>query len=605
LLVSQLLQACQSRGFNNASTRSTADLLKGDFMEVWDRLGKEESGQSLASLRQRLILEWLQAKPQAMFASARKANVKALSVSAGSGINFMTTTGSLFENTIYWDYSVKDFGIIFDYEQVTQALLVPDVLQVRHLQKEMAFVTGRFVLCDDGVTHKRDKDMLWEVVKPSDVTLISEVARKNAEQLAATRIDVNGKPGIDAVRNLARLLPIRMVSDYLGVPSGDKALEVKLTAAEKELLQTKQDTFKPLEWDPAGARDDDMYQWIARSFRNLFINLTADSEIRKAGRIAGMRLAFYISRVVDDRRKRIKQGDPEPTNMLDRLVWLQANGKYTEIFTEKVVSPERAWSKGAVGLTSATEECFTSDYFSRDGEFYREQSTEFTGMGMNCLVPEANRRIVANIAGAVAGAGVTVEEAMANTIDILTDAEFGKSFGVPQNANLELLAAAATAAKSSDATRELMAFYKEAMRFAPQAEIVGRHLSQAFSFTDPSRGKVEFKKDALVLVGLSSAMRDSKVTLRDKDGKVGKTLTIADADLFKPDPDFGDTRPSAYYLEMGYGPHECLGKYLAPIQIAEGLRALLLQGKIVRAGKYQRSDGNRGPYADSLPLNIE
>ena len=612
MLVTGLLDACKQRGFNSKVKDSGSGT---SFLARWK--GLESVGlepRALAFQRQLLALQTLKAAPQPLFAELRAAGYKTLYCGAVDPTLPPLKTNGL--------------AIIMDYEGVTKALADVTNFTVEKNRKEMEFATGRFVLCDTGAStdasyskrgqvlaniptaellkrHDIEKGILYQAVrpddsrlddllaksvKPGDVGIVKNVVIRHADALGAA---LKGKKEIDVVQDMARWLPIRVVADYFGVPSGDRAVKGALTPEEQTAL------YGPGKGSNVIAPTEaEMYQWIAESFQNLFLNLTDDAGTRKRGRRAGQLLSCYVGKVVASRKAAIKTSADVKNTMVDRMVWLQKEnaGKGNEIdkmLSEVIASPGgNKYKRDAAGNiifdASGNKQYVQQETCYTDWQPAKYEPYPTAGWGMNCVVNAADRRLTANIIGAVAGAGVTVEEVIANVFDVLTDP-----------ANASVLAYARTAAASPDYFPKLHTVYKECMRFRPQAEVVVRMLTSEITLPSVGTETVTLKAGTMVLLAITSAMRDA-TAIENADSMVTYEDVVAKPGLRKP----------SHYLDMGWGRHECLGKYIAPVEVVEAMRVLLNLGDLERvdpAGLLNSDDKAKGdgPYAQSLRLRVK
>ena len=620
MLVTGLLDACKQRGFNSKVKDSGSGT---SFLARWK--GLESVGlepRALAFQRQLLALQTLKAAPQPLFAELRAAGYKTLYCGAVDPTLPPLKTNGL--------------AIIMDYEGVTKALADVTNFTVEKNRKEMEFATGRFVLCDTGAStdasyskrgqasanvniptaellkrHDIEKgilhqavpaddarldDLLAKSIKPGDVGILKNVVIRHADALGAA---LKGKKEIDVVQDMARWLPIRVVADYFGVPSGDRAVQGALTPAEQTALYGRGQGSNVI-----APTEAEMYQWISESFQNLFLNLTDDAGTRKRGRRAGQLLSCYVGKVVASRRAAIKTSADVKNTMVDRMVWLQKEnaGKGNEIdkmLSEVIASPAGAeYKRDAAGnilfdptgrkMSALQDTCYT------DWQPPQYEPYQTAGWGMNCVVDAGDRRLTANIIGAVAGAGVTVEEVIANVFDVLTDP-----------ANASVLAYARKAAASPDYFPKLHTVFKECMRFRPQAEVVVRMLTSELTLPSIGTETVTLKAGTMVLLAITSAMRDATVQpdgtlIENPDSIVTYEEIQAKPGLRKPE----------HYLDMGWGRHECLGKYIAPVEVVEAMRVLLNLGDLERVdpeGLLHSDDKAKGdgPYAQSLRLRVK
>ena len=166
-------------------------------------------------------------------------------------------------------------------------------------------------------------------------------------------------------------------------------------------------------------------------------------------------------------------------------------------------------------------------------------------------------------------------------------------------ANASILAYAKAAAASDDYFPKLHSLYKECMRFRPQAEVVMRMVTQDVTVPTIGSETVTLKQGTLVLVAITSAMRDA-TAIENADSIVTYDDIQAKPGLRKPE----------HYLDLGWGRHACLGRYIAPVQVVEAMRVILNLGDLERvdpAGLVHSDDKGKGdgPYAQSLKLRVK
>lgn len=172
-------------------------------------------------------------------------------------------------------------------------------------------------------------------------------------------------------------------------------------------------------------------------------------------------------------------------------------------------------------------------------------------------------RIVSNVCGLLVGSIETTSQAIVQALAVLLN--------IPN-----VLAEAIEAAKDPDPTR-FDGYVFEALRFQPITGLQLRFIA----------------KDGVIGTGTPYAT----------PVKAGQRLAAAtgaamfDADLF-PDPTaFKPDRPRAAYFHMGFGHHECLGKYVGLTAIPEAIRQLLLVPGLQRAaGAAGQVDFAGGPF---------
>lgn len=438
-----VVPGCFSAGSEDEQTTGAA--LSRGFLAAYDALGETETGAALVGKRGLLVKEWLALRPAELFAELRAHRP-------------VLHTGGPVPT------------LVALHEDVVSVMETNDVFTVAPYQREAQHSLDHFTLADaDLERHDREKAVHQKAVTREDARAVVGLLRENAEDLVRLARE-RGDGRIDVVKDVAELLPVRLIDGYFGVPSGGAG-------------------------EPSEAT---MVGWIGDMFRNFFLNLSAEPSVQAKGRQAVEELARWIDAVVARR----PPGETMPADVLGRFVHLQ-----------------------------------------------KEHPDVLEG------------RITPNLVGIIAGAATgTVAKSIANVVDVLTSP-----------AHADALALARRAADADD-TMALWKIAREALRFRPQGIAIARVCTRPTSI----RG-VTIPAGALVLAGTASAMMDP--------------AAFPDPGTFRTD------RPEGRYLHMGSGRYECLGKHLAPVAIAEALRALL------RAGISRRVDDTL-VYGDVYPATF-
>jgi cytochrome P450 len=176
-----------------------------------------------------------------------------------------------------------------------------------------------------------------------------------------------------------------------------------------------------------------------------------------------------------------------------------------------------------------------------------------------------DERIAANVCGIIAGAVVTVEKVVANVMDVLLDPKWDDS----------VWAGAVTAAANDDSDA-LWLYYHEALRFRPQGAAIARVVTQ-----DVTVNGVLIPAKTLVLNAHTSAMKDPAA------------FPTPEQIILEP-----GLRDREKYMHFGWHRYQCLGKYMAPVEITEMMRALL------RLPRLRRGTDSKLIYKGQYPENF-
>lgn len=188
-------------------------------------------------------------------------------------------------------------------------------------------------------------------------------------------------------------------------------------------------------------------------------------------------------------------------------------------------------------------------------------------VAMQCVPDMAftDDRIRDNLIGCVVGILDNIAAAVCNVVDFLLDRP-------------ELLATAQEAAEASDDDVLLRIVY-ETLRFRPPAPILVRFSTREHVLARGTERETVVPAHKVVFAANGSAMMD--------EAELEDPLSVR------------MDRPWNDYLHFGWGLHECLGKYIAQVQVVELVRALLQAG-------VRRLDGDDGElvYDGAFPVSF-
>jgi cytochrome P450 len=200
-----------------------------------------------------------------------------------------------------------------------------------------------------------------------------------------------------------------------------------------------------------------------------------------------------------------------------------------------------------------------------EGEDTVTRLLRLTSAGLSGFDPE---QVVSNVCGLLVGAIETTSQAIVNATEQIL-------------LRPDVTARAVAAAQATD-DEAFDAIVWEALRFNPMATSVIR-VAAADAVLGPSTPyELPVKAGAVIAVGIGSAMFDPSVF---------------------PAPDEFRTRRRTAYLHTGFGPHECLGQYVAYVIIPETVRQiLLLPGIRLQQAGASQVDMAGGPFAEHFVL---
>lgn len=174
-------------------------------------------------------------------------------------------------------------------------------------------------------------------------------------------------------------------------------------------------------------------------------------------------------------------------------------------------------------------------------------------------------RVGVNAGGLLIGSIETTSQAVSQVID----------FFIQQP---ELLARAKTAAQQTD-TKAFDNLVWEALRYVPISPYMFRQTSQEYTLAKGTDYETAIPARTNVLVLTQSAMFD--------------TFANTNPDEFNPDRTF------YHNFNFGFGPHDCLGKYIGMEMIPEMVRQVLLLPNLRAASPI---DYKKGPFPESYSL---
>jgi cytochrome P450 len=179
--------------------------------------------------------------------------------------------------------------------------------------------------------------------------------------------------------------------------------------------------------------------------------------------------------------------------------------------------------------------------------------------------------VVSNICGLLVGAVETTSQAIVNAAEQIL-------------LRPEVKARAIAAAQAND-METFDAIVWEALRFNPMGSLVVRVAAEDSVLAPGSEHEMKITAGRAILVGIGSAMFDPGVF---------------------PEPDEFRARPRNLYIHTGFGPHECLGRYVAYAIIPEAVRAImLLPGVHLLEGDASKVDNAGGPFAERFVVGVK
>jgi cytochrome P450 len=208
-------------------------------------------------------------------------------------------------------------------------------------QAHFAAIDGPFFLgMDRSEEYEREAGTMRKVVRADDLDRIRVFVTESARALVEA---ARPQGEIDVVRGLARVVPIRLVESYFGIPAPD---------------------------------DPTMMRWMRAIFYDLFGNLTGDSRVHEAAVRASEELRRHADSVIAGRQ--LLRGAPnQPDDVLGRLLALQ-DATHSWIDSAFVRRNLRGLIIGAVETTSKCVTLAVDELLRRPNELANARKAALT-----------------------------------------------------------------------------------------------------------------------------------------------------------------------------------------------------------------------------------
>ena len=179
--------------------------------------------------------------------------------------------------------------IVTRYRDVLEVLHQDSVFSEMLYTPRMQRVNAHFFLgMPDTEQYQREVSIMRLVAGRSDLQRIQSFVSKTADALVDA---VRSTGSIDLIGDLSRVVPTRLVAEYLGV---------------------------------TGPNEDTMKRWMRVLFWDLFANLANDEDVVRAADEAAGQLKDHLAGVIADRKSALASGDEIPDDVLTRLLRLQS-----------------------------------------------------------------------------------------------------------------------------------------------------------------------------------------------------------------------------------------------------------------------------------------
>jgi cytochrome P450 len=187
---------------------------------------------------------------------------------------------------------------------------IAEINEERINQSDGPFILGM----DRSPQYDIELATLREAVRADDLERIRQMVRQRAAELVAVVRPV-GK--VDVVNELGRVVAIRTVDSYFGIPGPD---------------------------------DPTMMRWMRDVFHDIFANPTSDPEVHSQAQRSGAELRQHMDQVIASRKSHLHEPD-QPDDVLGRLLLLQ-NSEHAWLDDRSVRRNLAGMIVGAVDTTS-------------------------------------------------------------------------------------------------------------------------------------------------------------------------------------------------------------------------------------------------------------
>ena len=180
-------------------------------------------------------------------------------------------------------------AVVSSYADVLDALSDDESFSVTEIYAaKMQATSGAFILgMENTPQYQREASILRRAARREDLPRIRAFVAECADQLLAAA-EPAGR--IDAVGGYSRLVPVRLVQHYFGVPGPD----------EPTLLR-----------------------WLQTIFHEIFLNLANDAKIREAAAVSSREMSAYLNSLIGQRKTEIAGGQSLRDDFLTRLLKMQ------------------------------------------------------------------------------------------------------------------------------------------------------------------------------------------------------------------------------------------------------------------------------------------
>ncbi len=183
--------------------------------------------------------------------------------------------------------TVGSYAYVSRYDDVCEVLANDKDFGVTEVyDARMARTTGRFFLgMEDTPQYRREVEIARRAVRVDDARRIAQITASCAGELLALAKKKGG--AFDLVGEYARLIPLRLVRDYFGVPGPDP---------------------------------ETMKRWMRCIFWDLFLNTGDDPPVVEKANRASAEMRPYLDELLRERKAEVSSGADVPDDFVTRLL---------------------------------------------------------------------------------------------------------------------------------------------------------------------------------------------------------------------------------------------------------------------------------------------
>lgn len=182
--------------------------------------------------------------------------------------------------------------LVTKYADVLEVLSREDAFSVKLYAVKMNRIVPFILGMGDTSLYQHDVSILRLAISREDLPAIENFVKETVQNLLNECVY---HERIDIVKNLARIVPLRLAAHYFGVPGPD---------------------------------EETMKRWTRTIFYDIFLNLRDTDSIREAALASGTEMRAYVDELIRERRNKMSSASSNsdnPNDILSRLLRMQSN----------------------------------------------------------------------------------------------------------------------------------------------------------------------------------------------------------------------------------------------------------------------------------------